>query len=235
MIGFFVYFVLKYRDLINKNKNMKKILLFALSLMLFPVLGSQGVFAEDDLECTGRIKGETTIDPLEANFNGGVTTFNDAGDLKLVDLSVMLGAGVMGYAPSREAAACTISDQDEPFMPISPGQYGVKGFAWNTNLGFISMYCDGAAAPYNNLGYACGNFKYGVKLGVEATYGAPAGKRPLLGYAYNDVLGYINFSCNAGKDVYGNACGGVNYGVFRDSAGNLEGHAYTTAGIYLVF
>ncbi len=214
---------------------MKKIVLFALSLLLFPVLGSQGVFAEDDTQCTGRIKGDTIIDPLEANFNGGVTTFNDAGDLKLVDLSVMLGAGSMGYAPSREAAACTISDEDEAFMTLGPDEFGVKGFAWNTNLGFISMYCDGAAAPYENLGFNCGNFQYGVKVGAEATSGAPVGSRPLLGYAYNDVLGYINFSCSGGVDVYGNACGDKTYGVFRDSAGNLKGHAYTTAGIYLVF
>ncbi|MDX9970548.1 MAG: hypothetical protein RBS56_01415 [Candidatus Gracilibacteria bacterium] len=214
---------------------MKKILLFALSLTLFSLLGSQVVFAEDDVECSGRIKGETVVDPSKANFNGGVTSFNDAGDLKLVDLSVMLGAGAMGYAPSRESAACIIADEDEPFMSLGADEFGVKGFAWNTNVGFVSMYCDGAAAPYSNLGYSCGNFKYGVKVGAEAASGAPAGARPLLGYAYNDVLGYINFSCFGGVDVYGNACGGIDYGVFRDSSGNLSGYGYTSAGIYLVF
>lgn len=214
---------------------MKKVLIFMLSATVLSFFAMNSVFAEDDLLCTGRIKGETTVNATSWNPNSGVTTFNDAGDLKLVDLSV-LGLG-MGYAPPREAAACTILPEDLTFDPYSLAvdEFGVQGFAWNTNLGFVSMYCDGAATPYTNLGYECGDFKYGVKVSADGADGVGVGKRHLMGYAYNDVFGYINFWCDGGFDGLGGACGAFDYGVVRDSLGNLSGHAYSSAGVYLVF
>ena len=212
---------------------MKKIFLLSFALLLSVVLNGQGVFAEDDLLCTGRIKGDTSVAVAKWNPNTGITTFNDAGDNVLVDLSVM-GAG-MGYAPSRGHAGCTISGEKEEYMNLAEDEFGVKGYAWNTNIGFISMYCDGAGAPYSNLGINCGDFKYGVKIGADGSSGVGAGNRPLWGYAYSDVFGYINFGCRGGRDIDNNDCGPIEYGVTRASDGTLTGHAYTSAGVYMVF
>lgn len=98
----------------------------------------------------------------------------------------------------------------EPGQPI-PATV-INGWAWNTNLGYVSFACDGTAGnlgsnpPGKSLAN-CGNFTYGVKT-VNGNL--------LRGFAWGDNIGYISMGCDAGQNNDGTnsvACGSVNYGV----------------------
>lgn len=200
----------------------------AVFLMVF-TMGVGVVYAEDDAVCKGVISGSTVTDAAKWNPNIGITSF----DQDLPQNVSVLGGVAYDIAPPREYAACTVDKADELFMTLAADEFSVRGYAWNTNLGFVSMYCNGAGIPYKNENIACGNFKYGVKVGADGSGGGP-GIRQLYGYAWNEGFGYINFYCKGNNDGFGNACGPFDYGVTRDAAGNISGFAYTESGVYSV-
>ncbi|MCC7197815.1 hypothetical protein IT413_06530 [Candidatus Peregrinibacteria bacterium] len=119
------------------------------------------------------------------------------------------------YVPALQYQACV----EDTSLPLGDGPFQLKGWAWDTNLGWISFYCDdenGDGAPYENLGVSCGNQIYGVTMeGVVPTGGTTSGQ--LRGYAWGDNSGWINFSCAGGSDALGNACGGFDYGVTAET------------------
>ena len=128
-----------------------------LSVLFLLILSMGTVYAEDDNICKGRINGSTVTDPAKWNPNVGVTSFDEDTQQNIE----VLGTGtIYDIAPPREYAACTTSADDELYMSLAVDEYSVRGYAWNTNLGFISMYCDGVAAPYKNENIFCGNYKY---------------------------------------------------------------------------
>lgn len=92
-------------------------------------------------------------------------------------------------------------------VPLGDGPFELKGWAWDTNLGWISLYCgdeNADGAPYENLGEPCGNVQYGVTM--EGNAGANPGR--LSGFAWGDNTGFISFNCaNTGS------CGVSNYYV----------------------
>ncbi len=213
----------------NVSLNLLKrfgVLMIGILLLIF---SSSVAFAEDDVSCTGKITGVSSTNPALWNNNSGRTSFDDRGSFvdghytgSMLDLGI-LGLGT-GYAPPREYAGCSVESN-------VTDEYLVKGYGWNTNLGFLSMFCDSGTGK--NLGINCGAFDYGVEVGTDGSAGA--GKRQLTGYAWSDSVGWVNFSCIGGLDGLGNACGGINYGVVRNNDGTLSGHAYTEADLYLNF
>lgn len=119
------------------------------------------------------------------------------------------------YVPALQYQAC-VEDNN---TPLGNGPFEVKGWAWDTNLGWISFYCadeNGDGAPYENLGVSCGNEIYGVTMeGLVPSGGTVSGQ--LRGYAWGDNAGWINFSCAGGSDTLGNACGAFDYGVVPET------------------
>lgn len=140
------------------------------------------------------ITGETTGVLVGSTANSGVVHFENA-----------------SYVPALQYQAC-VEDNN---TPLGEGPFEVKGWAWDTNLGWISFYCgdeNADGAPYENLGVPCGNEIYGVTMeGLVPTGGTASGQ--LRGYAWGDNAGWVNFSCVGGVDSLGNACGGFDYGV----------------------
>ena len=105
----------------------------------------------------------------------------------------------------------------------------VEGWAWNDNLGWVSLYCNGGS----NLGVACGAVNYGVNF-VTAGGPGPNGFTSvgLNGYAWNDNSGYISFNCTNNS-----GCGTSNYGIkLSPGAGGTQGYVDTvTAGAKYVW
>ena len=96
--------------------------------------------------------------------------------------------------------------------PDTSGNYLIKGWAWDDNLGLISLYCDNNGS---NRGWDCNQVNnnqvitYGLTLDGAAP---PSNPGELHGYAWGDGTGWISFnSANAG------AGGQITYGVYTDT------------------
>ena len=197
------------------SKKIKLFGAFALSVLCF-LSFSLSVFAEDDVDCNGRITGVSVAEP--GNPNAGQTSFNahpgtGEHDGEVTNLSI-LGLGE-GLAPAnRQQAACVDNSGS------------LEGWAWNTSAGFISLSCWGG----ENKGVACGDYAYG-------TYVMKGGLTfDLSGYGYSETFGWINFECENGLDYNHESCGDIPYGVTMNrETGALSGYAYTEAGLYLSF
>ncbi len=123
---------------------------------------------------------------MDVDYNG-TGVFNSG---KPIFDEVVLGA------PQYPYQGCLEDMSDEVFPNAGAAAFGappaiyyqVKGWAWDDNLGWISMYCDdeaGNGAPYENNGINCGNFKYGVTIDESGIF---------YGYAWGDNTGWISFN-----------------------------------------
>src|SRR3990167_8909903 len=100
---------------------------------------SDGTSAEGDSICSGSITGTT----LPGNVNGGVTSFDShpgSGTEDNESVTLKIIGETDGLAPAlRKDAACI--EKEEGTYDNVPYQYSLRGWAWNTNLGFISFNC----------------------------------------------------------------------------------------------
>lgn len=81
--------------------------------------------------------------------------------------------------------------------------YFMRGWVWNYNLGWVSLYCkDGW-----NSGRPCGNTNYNVTIN--------GGTGAFSGWAYGDNVGWISFACSGGVNGENATypCGAVNYSL----------------------
>ena len=84
--------------------------------------------------------------------------------------------------------------------------YFFDGWAWDTNLGYVSFSCQNK----KNRGADCGNVNYGAYYGAS---GSNASNASIVnGFAYNDTAGWISMSCIAGLNN-GVPCGSQAYTV----------------------
>lgn len=112
------------------------------------------------------VSGQGTGVPVNGINNSGVVHF----DLPL--------APVLAYQGCVE---------DDLAPPAGDGPFYVKGWAWDDNLGWISLYCSGGM----NLGVPCGGIDYGVTM--DGLLGPNPGR--LSGHAWSDNAGWISFNC----------------------------------------
>ncbi|MFA5829873.1 MAG: hypothetical protein WC843_05285 [Candidatus Gracilibacteria bacterium] len=115
------------------------------------------------------------------------------------------------------------------------GNTSLQGWAWNTNLGWVSLYCP-AGANQINLGRQCSNAAYTDGYGVTVDVNGVLG-----GYAWSDNAGWISFDNGAFSkvrvDVNPNSkCVGKVYGytppnvACNPNGGNVDqGHQFTFA------
>jgi hypothetical protein len=206
---------------------LRLVLIFVLTLGL-----SASAYAEGPSICKGRITGVT--DPF--NVNAGVTSFNShqgpgLEDNEAVDLSVIgLEAGL---APStRDLAACAeeeSGDYDIYLRNNTAYDFALRGWAWNTNLGFLSLSCIDGVNRSGRDAVACGDTDYGVYIGPEVD-----DRRKVFGHAWSPSFGWVQFADDIRDGPYDPVIGSpVEYNVWRDAAGNLSGHAWTEAGVWM--
>jgi hypothetical protein len=230
---------------------MKKLKYFILILLIANMgFFSYTIFAEDEDECPGWMTG--TSNPYHADIGTMYADLHDeplgeeTGPVPLPVFSVLppYDETETGLAPEKSAASCVgregaaepthkILGNDGEYGMASIDEYPLKGWIWNDNLGFISLFCNGEVkhAPGNNLGYSCGLFDYGVKVGVPKLLDLGAEDktkiRNLYGYGWNQAFGYIKMN-------------GENYGVYASEPDGgelwpLHGYAWTSAGVYMNF
>ncbi len=151
------------------------------------------------------------------------------GSGKPVNIAGVPNSGVLSFTlpdPLKPYQACATPDQSEILL---------QGWVWNSNLGWISLYCP-AGVNAQNLGQQCSNGSYtggyGVKIKADGT---------VYGEAWGDNVGWITFDNGAFSKVRVDAdtnsnCVGQIYGyttpdVTCASHGNNanEGHQYTYA------
>jgi len=166
----------------------KKLSVLLLSTVVLGLFSFAGVtHAEGDTLCKGRITGVTIKD----NVNAGVTSFNShigpgVEDNEPTDLSIV--GKQSGLAPAaREYAACVNAEtyQGEAY------KYALKGFAWNTNIGFVSYSCkNGFNLAGGGVGIPCGNIDYGVYIND---------KNELFGHAWSPSFGWLQFKGTGGE------------------------------------
>jgi len=95
--------------------------------------------------------------------------------------------------------------------------YKIEGSASSTD-GYVSLDC--ATSPTGNI---CGTSNYGVCNGVYSTSSGCIADASghLSGYAWNDIVGWISFSCDNT-----NGCGTSNYSVVINNSGDFTGYAW---------
>lgn len=97
--------------------------------------------------------------------------------------------------------------------------FELHGWVWDTNLGYVSLYCDSAG---KNNGVDCGSIEYGVKIDLVT--------KTMSGWAWGDNIGWISFGCDGGFNE-GYACGGVDYSTsieldIGDDLGLMSGYTW---------
>ncbi|MFA7685989.1 MAG: hypothetical protein WCX95_04280, partial [Candidatus Gracilibacteria bacterium] len=178
-----------------------------------------------DGDCNSEIFGMTSK-VTASQVDHGITNFDSHVDAAPGN-SVLAELGIItpgkGYAPNKEQAACVAK-------PDPDDTYGLRGYAWNDNLGFLSLYCNGENGnDGENLGIGCGEYSYGVTVGRKG-HGGSDTQRLLTGFAWNSAFGYISFSDNQRVPLYKViATQRANSSTYWD----LSGYAWTQAGVYL--
>ena len=117
-----------------------------------------------------------------------------------------LGGGVTCDAGTFDFEAEPPSENSgaQLYSTGQPDDFELRGWLWDTNLGWISLYCPESGV---NLGVACrpgdSEVTYGVKVDLE-------GDGSLYGWAWSDNMGWISFGCVEGRnDEF--ACGSRRY------------------------
>lgn len=211
----------------------KIILVFMAGAILSVLFVNFTVFAQSEVSgCSGAITGLT----YSSNANAGQTSFDahlNARGLEgksedRVDLSI-LGIPDRGYAPAGYEYAACVEECDSDTAECAP-EYShlLKGWAWNDNLGFISLHCPAEFDARNDAGMGTGVSCGGQPYGVYFEDPDGDGNGVLKGYAWSPYFGWIQFNGAA-------ADGSFNYGVSRASNGDLSGFAWTEIRLYINF
>lgn len=117
------------------------------------------------------VTGSTTAVLVSGVPNGGVMDFDD----------VAVSAGAQACVRMKNVSGYMLPDR-------------LEGWVWDSNLGWVSMYCPGGAAA-KNLGYDCGSVAYSVTFTATAPSDSPDFANVVMnGYAWGDNIGYIRFN-----------------------------------------
>lgn len=185
-------------DLVLSRFAIKAFLLILVFAAAGFYLGLQKAEAADFVSCYD-VAGEGMEVPFGGVPNSGKPIFDD----------VVAGAPAFGYQACLEDEGVYPYAANVSFGAPGIPYYQVKGWLWDDNLGWISMYCSGTT----NLGRPCGPVNYGVTID-DAGY--------LHGYAWGDNTGWISFDnggfSNVRIDISQPECQGYVYGPTKPYA-----------------
>jgi len=125
--------------------------------------------------------------------------------------SGLINFDLLGTQLSSQYAACVQMDNGNKSIakPVL-----LKGWAWDNNLGWISLYCgdeDGnSVTPNTNLGIKCGKYAYRVNIVTNGS-GPDYASVKMNGYAWGDNIGWIQF--NNSYDQLSPTSSGTNRGL----------------------
>jgi len=117
--------------------------------------------------------------------------------------------------------------------PIGLGEYISDGWAWNDNLGWLSLAArvnpQNPSQKINSGVVVNSNFEYGITINKTMVSGQPKAK--LLGYIWGDNAGWIKMNCTRDTSVNYDSdhCNQQKYGVevdFSRPVKNLDDYYY---------
>ncbi|MCX6733711.1 MAG: hypothetical protein NTX63_02765 [Candidatus Peregrinibacteria bacterium] len=156
-------------------KQIQKHLFFFFFLSLIFVGGAPHVAHAAAPDCQS-LGGDTTVITSIVKDAQGLQYVNDNSGQNFFSGTMASFDNKAVYLPPPEMAACAQKVADTVYL---------KGWYWNDNIGWVSLYCPGDGGP--NRGIPCGFVKYGVSID---TFGN------LSGYAWSSV-GWIRMTCKA--------------------------------------
>jgi hypothetical protein len=179
----------------------------ALTLPLIAVLS--GLSLLGGLSGMPGVAGLNLFQPETAHA-ADATCFDIRGDGQPVLYGVAYNSGIMAFAdpyqPSNAYRACA-RDMGT--------YYQLEGWNWNTNLGWVSLYCP---AGGTNQGVSCGSYVYGVTVDKD--------DGQFHGFAFGDNTGYVSFNCADDS----NGCGVSNTHIVKsETDADCKGYIYSTS------
>lgn len=162
-------------------------------LSLQPIAQSPALAQGSQPECNllSAVRSKTGTDPvLSPGTTGRKSGVADSGQLRfdVVDSAYR---------------GCITADTDTRGAVSSAHFF--DGWAWNTNLGYVSFSCQSG----KNLDVECGATDYGA---YYTKPGAGQDSSVINGFIYNDNMGWVSMSCTGGFND-GVDCGSTTYGV----------------------
>ncbi|GEM_PF-5573240 len=164
------------------------VLVFSGFLSLQPI-GEPSALAHDTDSPTCEDISGVTQDVLSPDVPGRQGGISDSGHLDFDDTS--------GIDHAYQACA-----QRRPVLAdelVVGSETVVRGWTWNSNLGYVSFFCEGG----NNFGGGCGDITYQTRVLDNGR---------VRGWAWSDNTGWISMGCDGGMNS-GFGCGNKNYGV----------------------
>lgn len=158
-----------------------------------------------------------TCDALAAAY---VDISGESGNLCPLGGGTICDAGTLDF----EADPPSGSSGAQLYSTGEPDDFELRGWLWDTNLGWISLYCPASGV---NLGVPCrpggSTVEYGVKVNLD--------DQELYGWAWGDNIGWISFGCQGGQNDGSNCGTALNYesGLAIDvtaSIGEFSGYAW---------
>ncbi len=165
------FYLLWYNNFVKQIQ--KHLFFFFLSLVLIGGVPHVADAAVDDCQKLG---GDTTVVTSIVKDDKGFQHVRDNSGQNYFDGAMPSQNNLPVYLPPAAMAACAQKVADTVYL---------KGWYWNDNLGWISLYCPGDGGP--NRGIPCGFVKYGVSIDIFGN---------LSGYAWSPV-GWIRMTCKA--------------------------------------
>lgn len=132
--------------------------------------------------------------------NGGIMDFDDAGVAPAQQACVRMSSNMPGMVPVR-----------------------VEGWVWNSNLGWVSLYCPGGGGAMN-LDIACGSQAYGVTFTPSGGTAPDFASVTMSGYAWGDNIGWISF--NSGFHQMKPVASGASRGLISGASPAADRHAW---------
>ncbi|MCC6643131.1 hypothetical protein IT411_00090 [Candidatus Peregrinibacteria bacterium] len=155
------------------------------------------------------VTGSTTAVLVSGVNNGGVMNFDDPGVNAAAQACVRMSSSAPGAVPVR-----------------------LEGWVWNTNLGWVSLYCPGGGGALN-LGYACGSVAYSVNFNATGGTAPDFANVTMNGYAWGDNIGWISF--DSAYHELRPTSSGVNRGYVDPSFPAVIRHAWADSVGWLDF
>mgnify|MGYP001619754092 CR=1 FL=1 len=186
----------------NPGRLLKKI--FSLTLSAFAVLIVSGFLSLQPIAEFPAYAQQASSSCTDITMTAGKT----ATDSVLVEGIPNSGGVDFGSPSDITMQACA----DEP----ADSQSDLKGWAWNTNLGWMSFYC---GADGKNNGISCGTIQYGATLNTS-TGG-------ISGFTWGDNIGWISMSGASYGVKVAIADGSAGTACPDSKKGDLYGYAWT--------
>jgi hypothetical protein len=190
------------------------------------------------------VSGSNFISTSTVQWNGAALTTNYVSSSSL---TATIPAANLAFGGTYSITVANPGTSNALTFTVTGGATNISAvttqhWAWNDSIGWINFYSTGNVVVTSTqlIGYANSSFGFialdcassptGNTCGTVNYKVTNNGAGTLSGYAWNDGIGWISFSC-----VNTGGCGTSSYGVTINSDGSLHGYAWSDAVGWISF